>query len=106
MALCSSWLEIKDIKPLSTKDVESFLAKETKGKSALKKAYETAQNPTEWEAAHAERMAKKASGEDEEPPKKKQRKSADDKPAAKPKKESAKAKVCSISFCLEEARVG
>lgn len=94
----SSWLELRDLKPLPKEEIDAFVAKDSKPKSgALKRAYQTAQNPEEWEAGHAERMAKRAAGEDQEPPKKKQRKNAGDSSKAKKAPASSSKKV---SFML------
>lgn len=66
-------------------EIETFVGKGQKP-SALKKAYQTAQHPEEWEKKHRDNLAARAARgdvddeeedeEDEAPPKKKQRKSA------------------------------
>lgn len=48
---CSSWLQNKDIKALSSSDISSFLSQShRKASGGLREAYQTAQDPTEWDA--------------------------------------------------------
>jgi hypothetical protein len=55
------------LKPLSKKDIDSYVATNDKGgKGALLVAYKTAQDPDSWEMTHAENMEKaRNSNEDE-----------------------------------------
>ncbi|AAW45692.1 hypothetical protein CNI02650 [Cryptococcus deneoformans JEC21] len=50
-----SWLQNKDIKALSASDISSFLAQpHRKSSGGLREAYQTAQDPTEWDAQQEE----------------------------------------------------
>lgn len=52
---CSSWLQNKDIKALSSSDISSFLSQShRKASGGLREAYQTAQDPTEWDAQQEE----------------------------------------------------
>lgn len=55
MLCCSSWLQNKDIKALSSSDISSFLSQShRKASGGLREAYQTAQDPTEWDAQQEE----------------------------------------------------
>ncbi|KAE8539416.1 hypothetical protein D1P53_004516 [Cryptococcus gattii VGV] len=50
-----SWLQNKDIKALSSSDISSFLSQShRKASGGLREAYQTAQDPTEWDAQQEE----------------------------------------------------
>ncbi|KIR53480.1 hypothetical protein I315_04073 [Cryptococcus gattii Ru294] len=50
-----SWLQNKDIKALSSSDISSFLSQpHRKASGGLREAYQTAQDPTEWDAQQEE----------------------------------------------------
>jgi hypothetical protein len=62
----SSWLKASDISPLSSQSIKSFLGEShRKAVGQLKAAYETAQDPAEWDAAQAEYRRKKEEAEAE-----------------------------------------
>ncbi|OXG14041.1 hypothetical protein C366_05035 [Cryptococcus neoformans Tu401-1] len=50
-----SWLQNKDIKALSSSDISAFLSQShRKASGGLREAYQTAQDPTEWDAQQEE----------------------------------------------------
>ncbi|WRT70227.1 uncharacterized protein IL334_007222 [Kwoniella shivajii] len=50
-----SWLQSKEIKPLSSSDISSYLSEpHRKATGGLREAYQTAQDPTEWDSAQSE----------------------------------------------------
>ncbi|OXC59572.1 hypothetical protein C358_04969 [Cryptococcus neoformans MW-RSA852] len=50
-----SWLQNKDIKALSSSDISAFLSQShRKSSGGLREAYQTAQDPTEWDAQQEE----------------------------------------------------
>ncbi|OCF61281.1 hypothetical protein L486_00928 [Kwoniella mangroviensis CBS 10435] len=61
-----SWLQSKEIKPLSQSDISAYLG-ESHRKSAggLREAYITAQDPTEWDAQQADLQQAKEDAENE-----------------------------------------
>lgn len=57
--MCSSWLPPKEIAPLKSHQIQAFLSEShRKSQGALRDAYQTASDPTEWdEAQQAKRKA-------------------------------------------------
>jgi hypothetical protein len=63
---CSSWLPSRELNALSDKDISDYLAQPgRKASGDLRKAYETAQDPTEWDVEQAERRAVNEAAEEE-----------------------------------------
>nr|XP_018260871.1 uncharacterized protein I303_06588 [Kwoniella dejecticola CBS 10117]OBR83029.1 hypothetical protein I303_06588 [Kwoniella dejecticola CBS 10117] len=121
-----SWLQSKEIKPLSSSEISSYLAEpHRKATGGLREAYQTAQDPTEWDGQQADIQQAKEEAENEadedeleeedeeeeasgakkrkraEPEKKKaggkKAKTAKSKPAAKPKAAASKGSKAPVS---------
>nr|ODN91545.1 hypothetical protein L204_05530 [Cryptococcus depauperatus CBS 7855] len=59
-----SWLQPKDIRPLSNSDIDSFLSQpHRKASGGLRDAYKTAQDPTEWDEQQQELHQQQAEAE-------------------------------------------
>ncbi|KAK4685938.1 hypothetical protein P7C73_g4197, partial [Tremellales sp. Uapishka_1] len=63
-----SWLNSRELTPLTSSEIEAYLAANhrSKSKNGLREAYETAQDPSEWDAAQEKMKANVEEEEEEE----------------------------------------
>jgi hypothetical protein len=62
----SSWLNQRDLTPLTPSDISSYLESgHRKATGGLREAYQTAQDPTEWDEGQAQIVQREQEGEEE-----------------------------------------